>query len=74
MPEREGSAACQTMLQDAGVAVAVGHTDAGYDEARAAFDRGASILTHAFNAMRGILGTVRRAPSSRPSMRAPCSS
>jgi len=53
-PEREGSAACQTMLQDAGVAVAVGHTDAGYDEARAAFDRGASILTHAFNAMRGI--------------------
>lgn len=53
-PEREGSAAAQTMLQDAGITVAVGHTDAGYDETRAAFDRGAGILTHAFNAMRGI--------------------
>lgn len=53
-PEREGSVAAQSVLQDAGVTVAVGHTDAGYDDARAAFDRGAGVLTHAFNAMRGI--------------------
>ena len=53
-PERDGSAEAQERLQQAGVAVAVGHTDAGYDDARAAFDRGASILTHAFNAMRQI--------------------
>lgn len=39
---------------DAGVAVAVGHSDASYDAASAAFDAGASILTHAFNGMRGI--------------------
>lgn len=36
------------------VAVAVGHTDADYATARAAFDAGASILTHAFNAMNGL--------------------
>ena len=53
-PERTGSAEAQERLQQGGVAVAVGHTDAGYDDARAAFDRGASILTHAFNAMRQI--------------------
>lgn len=38
----------------AGVSVAVGHTDANYEQALAAFDAGASILTHAFNAMPGI--------------------
>ncbi|MHA6670026.1 N-acetylglucosamine-6-phosphate deacetylase [Homoserinimonas sp. A447] len=38
----------------AGVAVAVGHTGADYAQARAAFDAGASILTHAFNAMPGL--------------------
>ena len=34
------------------VAVAVGHTDARYEEATRAFGAGASLLTHAFNAMR----------------------
>ena len=38
----------------AGVRVALGHTAADYDQAAAAFDAGASILTHAFNAMPGI--------------------
>jgi N-acetylglucosamine-6-phosphate deacetylase len=37
-----------------GVAVAVGHTGADYDQALAAFDAGAGILTHAFNAMPGL--------------------
>lgn len=44
---------------DAGVVVAVGHTDADATLARAAFDRGATLITHAFNAMHGITG---RAP------------
>ncbi len=34
--------------------VAVGHTVGTYDQARAAFDAGATLLTHAFNAMPGI--------------------
>ncbi|BDZ39060.1 hypothetical protein GCM10025863_16740 [Microbacterium suwonense] len=37
-----------------GAAVAVGHTNADAEIARAAFEAGASILTHAFNAMNGI--------------------
>jgi N-acetylglucosamine-6-phosphate deacetylase len=39
---------------DAGVVVGVGHTVGSYDQARAAFDAGATLLTHAFNAMPGI--------------------
>lgn len=45
--------AIDTVLAHGAVA-AVGHTKADYDTARAAFDRGASLLTHAFNAMPGI--------------------
>ena len=41
-------------LVDQGVVVAVGHTTATFDEALAAFTAGASVLTHAFNAMRPI--------------------
>lgn len=44
---------------EAGVVVAVGHTQADAELARAAFDRGATLLTHAFNAMPGI---AARAP------------
>lgn len=38
-------------LADAGVIVSLGHTDAGYDAARAAIDAGARAVTHLFNAM-----------------------
>jgi N-acetylglucosamine-6-phosphate deacetylase len=38
----------------AGVVAAVGHTVADFDTARRAFDAGATVLTHAFNAMPGI--------------------
>lgn len=38
-------------LADAGVIVSLGHTDAGYDAARAAIDAGARSVTHLFNAM-----------------------
>jgi N-acetylglucosamine-6-phosphate deacetylase len=42
------------VLVEAGVAVAVGHTAADAALTSAAFDGGARLLTHAFNAMRGI--------------------
>jgi N-acetylglucosamine-6-phosphate deacetylase len=53
-PELPGADAAIDALVGAGVAVAIGHSAAEYDTALAAFDRGASILTHAFNGMRGI--------------------
>jgi N-acetylglucosamine-6-phosphate deacetylase len=56
-------------LSDAGIIVSLGHTDAGYDEARAAFDAGARSATHLFNAMSqlgnrdpGLVGAVLAAP------------
>jgi N-acetylglucosamine-6-phosphate deacetylase len=53
-PEREGAMEAIDRLVDAGIVVAVGHTEADYDTTKAAFDRGATMLTHAFNAMPGI--------------------
>ena len=53
-PEREGGMDAVRRFADAGVAVAVGHTGADYAQTLAAFDAGASILTHAFNGMDGI--------------------
>lgn len=53
-PEMDPGLAVTRYLVDQGVRVAVGHTDADYSTSRAAFDAGASILTHAFNAMNGI--------------------
>lgn len=38
-------------LSGAGAVVSIGHSDAGYDLAGAAFDAGASMATHLFNAM-----------------------
>jgi N-acetylglucosamine-6-phosphate deacetylase len=42
------------ILVEADVTVAIGHTAADFDQAKAAFDRGARLVTHAFNAMPGI--------------------
>jgi N-acetylglucosamine-6-phosphate deacetylase len=53
-PEHPGAMEAIRRFVDAGVAVAVGHTAADVDTARAAFEAGASLLTHAFNAMPGI--------------------
>lgn len=53
-PEREGAFEAIRRFVDAGVAVAVGHTDADAETTRRAFDAGATLLTHAFNAMPGI--------------------
>ncbi len=53
-PERPGAFDAIRRFTEAGVAVAVGHTDADAATARRAFDAGATIITHAFNAMPGI--------------------
>ncbi|ANF31415.1 N-acetylglucosamine-6-phosphate deacetylase [Leifsonia xyli] len=53
-PELPGGMDAVRAFSAVGVAVAVGHTDATYEQALAAFDAGASILTHAFNAMPGL--------------------
>jgi N-acetylglucosamine-6-phosphate deacetylase len=53
-PELPGALDVVSLLAEAGVTVAVGHTEATFDETIAAFDRGARLVTHAFNAMPGI--------------------
>ena len=53
-PELPGGLDAIDRLVSSGVVAAVGHTEADFDLARAAFDRGASLVTHAFNAMAGI--------------------
>ncbi|GIV84671.1 MAG: N-acetylglucosamine-6-phosphate deacetylase [Candidatus Roseilinea sp.] len=53
-PEVDGA---MRLIEDArrfGVAVAIGHTDATYAQAQAAFAAGANQATHTFNAMRGL--------------------
>jgi N-acetylglucosamine-6-phosphate deacetylase len=51
-PERPGSDDAIIQLVDAGVVVALGHTDATYEQTRRAIDLGATVGTHLFNAMR----------------------
>ncbi|OII12724.1 N-acetylglucosamine-6-phosphate deacetylase [Curtobacterium sp. MCBA15_008] len=53
-PELPGALDAVRRFVSAGVVVAVGHTVGTYDQARAAFDAGATVLTHAFNAMPGL--------------------
>lgn len=50
-PERPGSAAAIRRLVEADVVVAVGHTDANYEQTREAVALGARVGTHLFNAM-----------------------
>lgn len=51
-PELPGSLAAISRIADAGVVVAIGHTDASYDDAKRAIESGATVGTHVFNAMR----------------------
>lgn len=53
-PELPGGLDAVRRFAEAGVVVAIGHTEADAAIARAAFDAGATLLTHAFNAMPGI--------------------
>lgn len=51
-PELPGAMELIALCADRGVTVSVGHSDATADEAHAAFDAGAVMLTHLFNGMR----------------------
>ena len=53
-PELPGALEAIPQLLEADVVVAVGHTEATAEQTHAAFDAGARLLTHAFNAMPGI--------------------
>jgi N-acetylglucosamine-6-phosphate deacetylase len=53
-PELPGALELVDDLVEAGVVVAVGHTDATYDQTRAALDRGATVATHLYNGMRPV--------------------
>ncbi|KQQ18887.1 N-acetylglucosamine-6-phosphate deacetylase [Rathayibacter sp. Leaf299] len=62
-PELPGALDAISRFAAAGVVVALGHTEADADLARTAVDRGARLMTHAFNAMPGI---HHRAPGPVP--------
>jgi N-acetylglucosamine-6-phosphate deacetylase len=55
-PELPGAMEAIRAFAAAGVTVAVGHTTADAATAAAAFDAGATLVTHGFNAMAGITG------------------
>ncbi|WP_046470719.1 N-acetylglucosamine-6-phosphate deacetylase [Allosalinactinospora lopnorensis] len=51
-PELPGALELIRLAVDSGVVAAIGHTEADYDQARAAFDAGATVATHLYNQMR----------------------
>ena len=53
-PELPGALALVERLRDQGVVVAMGHSDATYDQAMAGVEAGCRLTTHTFNAMRGL--------------------
>jgi len=50
-PELAGAPDLIAVARAGGAAVALGHSDASYEEARVVFEAGASVATHLFNAM-----------------------
>jgi len=68
-PELLGVTPCIDTARKAGLVVAIGHTDATYEQARAAIARGARHAVHVYNAMRpfshrdsGVIGAVLTSP------------
>lgn len=53
-PERDGSLEFIDYATENAIKVAIGHTDATYDQCKAAVDHGANIFVHTFNGMRGL--------------------
>jgi N-acetylglucosamine-6-phosphate deacetylase len=53
-PERRCGLEAVRLVVGEGAVAAVGHTDATYDQARAAIEAGATVGTHLFNAMRPV--------------------
>ena len=54
-PELPGAEQMVRQLVEAGVTVSIGHTDANYEQAKAAIKLGVTHATHCFNAMRPLL-------------------
>jgi len=68
-PEVLGAIPCVKAAREAGVVVAMGHTDATYEQARAAIVQGVHHAVHVYNAMRpfshrdsGVIGAVLTTP------------
>jgi N-acetylglucosamine-6-phosphate deacetylase len=68
-PELLGAMPCIDAARKAGLVVALGHTDATYEQARAAMAHGARHAVHVYNAMRpfshrdsGVIGAVLTSP------------
>lgn len=68
-PELLGAMPCIDAARKAGMVVAMGHTDATYEQARAAIKHGARHAVHVYNAMRpfshrdsGVIGAVLTSP------------
>jgi N-acetylglucosamine-6-phosphate deacetylase len=68
-PELLGAMPCIAAARKAGMVVALGHTDATYEQARAAIAHGARHAVHVYNAMRpfshrdsGVIGAVLTSP------------
>jgi N-acetylglucosamine-6-phosphate deacetylase len=68
-PELLGAVPCIDAARKAGMVVALGHTDATYEQARAGIARGARHAVHVYNAMRpfshrdtGVIGAVLTSP------------
>lgn len=53
-PEREGVADFVSTVTQQGVTVALGHSNATYEQAKSAVNAGASVWVHAYNGMRGL--------------------
>jgi N-acetylglucosamine-6-phosphate deacetylase len=68
-PELPGAMPCIDAARKAGLVVGIGHTDATYEQARAAIAHGAHHAVHVYNAMRpfthrdsGVIGAVLTSP------------
>ena len=68
-PELIGAIPCIDVARKAGLVVALGHTDATYEQARAGIAHGARHAVHVYNAMRpfshrdtGVIGAVLTSP------------
>ena len=68
-PELPGALELIAAARKAGLVVSLGHTDANYEQARAAIDAGATHAAHVYNAMRpfshrgtGVIGAILTSP------------
>ncbi|MFC3931907.1 N-acetylglucosamine-6-phosphate deacetylase [Streptococcus dentapri] len=70
-PERQGTGNFVNYAKEQGLTVALGHSDATYDQALAAVQAGANVWVHAYNGMRelnhrepGMVGAVYEIPNT----------